>query len=58
MTWSAEEMLGWQSQTVDIPAHARIAYKGLLQKYNNKKERKRISAESSHISTEMNWTER
>ena len=29
---SAEEMLGGQHQRVDIPAHARTAHKGLLQK--------------------------
>ena len=30
--WSAEEMLNGQHQSVDIPAHARAAHKGLLQK--------------------------
>ena len=30
--WSAEEMVDGQHQTVDIPAHARTAHKGLLQK--------------------------
>ena len=30
--WSAEEMLDGQHQRVDIPAHARFAHKGLLQK--------------------------
>ena len=30
--WSAEEMLDGQQQRVDIPAYARIAHKGLLQK--------------------------
>ena len=30
--WSAEEMLDEQHQRVDIPAHARIANTGLLQK--------------------------
>ena len=30
--WSAEEMLDGQLQRVDIPAHARSAHKGLLQK--------------------------
>ena len=32
MPWSTEEMLDGQHQRVDIPAHARAAYKGLLQK--------------------------
>ena len=32
MLWSAEEMLDGQRQRVDIPAHARAAHKGLLQK--------------------------
>ena len=31
-SWSAEEMLDGQYQRVDIPAHARTARKGLLQK--------------------------
>ena len=31
-TWAAEEMLGGQHQRVDIPAYARTAHKGLLQK--------------------------
>ena len=31
-SWSAEEMLDGQHQKVDIPAHAKTAYKGLLQK--------------------------
>ena len=30
--WLAEEMLDGQHQKVDIPAHARTALKGLLQK--------------------------
>ena len=30
--WSAEEMLDGQHQRVDIPAHARAAHSGLLQK--------------------------
>ena len=30
--WSAEEMLDGQQQRVDIPAHARTAYNGLLKK--------------------------
>ena len=30
--WSAEEMLDSQHQRVDIPAHARTAHRGLLQK--------------------------
>ena len=30
--WSAEEMLNRQHQRVDVPAHARTAHKGLLQK--------------------------
>ena len=30
--WSAEEMLDGKHQRVDIPAHARTANKGLLQK--------------------------
>ena len=30
--WSAEELLDGQHQRVDIPAHTRTAYKGLLQK--------------------------
>ena len=30
--WSAEEMLDGQHQRVDVPAYARTAYKGLLQK--------------------------
>ena len=30
--WSAEEMLDGQHQRVDIPAYARIAHSGLLQK--------------------------
>ena len=30
--WSAEEMLDGQHQRVDVPAHARTAHKGLLQK--------------------------
>ena len=30
--WSAEEMLDGHHQTVDIPAHARAAHKGILQK--------------------------
>ena len=32
MLWSAEEMLDGQHQRVNIPAHARAAHKGLLQK--------------------------
>ena len=32
MQWSAEEMLDGQHQKVDIPAYARSAHKGLLQK--------------------------
>ena len=32
MPWSAEEMLDGQYQRVDVPAHARTAHKGLLQK--------------------------
>ena len=32
MPWSAEEMLDGQHASVDIPAHARTAHKGLLQK--------------------------
>ena len=48
--WSAEEMLDGQHQTVDIPALARTAHKGLLQK-KKKKNWKRISAESSFISS-------
>ena len=32
MPWSAEEMLDGQCQRVDIPAHAKAAHKGLLQK--------------------------
>ena len=32
MPWSAKEMLDGQPQRVDIPAHARTAHKGLLQK--------------------------
>ena len=35
MPWSAEEMLDEQFQRVDIPAHARIAHNGLLQKNQN-----------------------
>ena len=30
--WLAEEILDRQTQRVDIPAHARTAHKGLLQK--------------------------
>ena len=30
--WSAEEMLAERHQRVDIPAHARTAHKGFLQK--------------------------
>ena len=30
--WSAEELLDGQHQRVNIPAHVRTAYKGLLQK--------------------------
>ena len=64
MLWSAEEMLDGQHPRVAIPAHARTAHKGLLQK----KDWKRISAESSFMSfrqpncsrdwTELNWTEK
>ena len=32
MLWFAEEMLDGQHQRADIPAHARTAHKGLLQK--------------------------
>ena len=32
MLWSAEEMLNGQHQRMGIPAHARTAYKGFLQK--------------------------
>ena len=32
MLWLAEKMLEGQHQKVDIPAHARAAHKGLLQK--------------------------
>ena len=32
MLWSAEEVLDGQRQRVDIPAHARAALKGLMQK--------------------------
>ena len=31
-SWLAEEMLDGQHERVDIPAHARTAHKGLLQK--------------------------
>ena len=34
--WSAEEMLDGQHQRMDIPAHARLALKGLLQKWLEK----------------------
>ena len=42
--WSAEEMLDGQHQRVDMSAHARTAYKDLLQ------DSKKTSAESSLIS--------
>ena len=45
MPWLAEEMLDGQHQRVDIPALARTAYSGLLQK-----DWKKISAESSVMS--------
>ena len=38
MSWSAQEMLEGQHQTVDIPSHARIAHDGLLQKRLEVKE--------------------
>ena len=52
-------MLDWQHQRMDIPAHARTAHKGLLQK--GLKE-KRISAELSLMSSQWpdwsrDWTE-
>ena len=40
MPWSTEEMLDGQYQRVDIPAHARAAHKGLLQKKREKKKKK------------------
>ena len=51
--WSAEEMLDEQHQRVNIPARARTAYGGLLQKT----DWKRISAESSLVSPQQpNWS--
>ena len=32
MLWSAEQMLDWQHERVDLPAHARTAHEGPLQK--------------------------